>query len=65
MKNELEPCPFCGNEAEIVGYSDPHTSLYWPGCFTDGCPARRPSSVSRDQLFETKEEACKVWNDRN
>ena len=50
MKKELKPCPFCGGEAEIVGYT-----IFWATC-------KECTAETKD--FDTKEEAIEAWNRR-
>lgn len=52
MKEELKPCPFCGEDnLEIIVYS--------LGCFVL-CPGCGVATVNRP----TKKEAADVWNRR-
>ena len=47
----IKPCPFCGGEAEMMGYK-----RYWVACME--CGAERAGA------HETKAEAIKTWNTR-
>lgn len=54
-KIKLEPCPFCGGEAQI---RHPHvmmTPFYWVECKKCEC---------QSNTYTTKETAAKAWNRR-
>ncbi len=48
--DRLKRCPFCGGEAEIVGYT-----IFWVTC-------KECTAETKD--FDTKEEAIEAWNRR-
>lgn len=52
-KQELKPCPFCGNEAELTHYE---VDGYLPHC------TRCDGMI--EHWFSEKEEAIKAWNKR-
>ena len=55
--NELDPCPFCGGEAELH-YSDLFKGqiYYWIGCTECG--------IEQGYSCNTAEEAIELWNTR-
>ena len=61
----LKPCPFCGGEAAYVHQEYDYTNKeqidkHWVGCDNgENCPC-----VCYTGLFDTKEEAIKLWNTR-
>lgn len=53
---ELKPCPFCGEKAEIMEYSD----RFQCGCKDEDCIAW----VEEMRVYLTRSEAIKDWNTR-
>ena len=53
MTENLKRCPFCGNEAEIIGYDD---GMYQ-------CVCRNCESV-QGGFYDFPEEAAYAWNSR-
>jgi hypothetical protein len=51
-KNELEPCPFCGENPELIG-----GSFYWVRCSNFKCKVYPSTSLKKG-----KEKAIKEWN---
>ena len=51
MNEELKPCPFCGNEAEMLNYSENEWLVHCPAC-----------SGMVERWRETEEEAVEQWN---
>ena len=59
--NELKPCPFCGG-TNIKLYSFESTDLHG---FIHVCQYKGDGMVKvESRLFDTEEEAIKVWNRR-
>lgn len=54
----LEPCPFCGGEAETMG-SD-YFAIYAAACKDKDCIG----FYCRDMNFKTIDEAVEAWNRR-
>lgn len=60
---ELKPCPFCGNEAEIIHEpmfgSDNPAEYYKIRCKGDDCAMGSP-----DALFDSSDQIIEEWNIR-
>lgn len=56
-KPALLPCPFCGNQPEIMNIGDARKGLMLE-CITDGCVKPHVSCHRHDR-------AIKKWNTRN
>lgn len=52
-ETKLKPCPFCGDEAEII----PHTSQFSIRCTNSNC-------ILKKFWYKTVDEAVKMWNGR-
>lgn len=60
MKIELKPCPFCGEEATLQRYFDPHEDIaFYVACSGESCEV---SPMTND--FRTEQEAIEAWNHR-
>ena len=57
-REELKPCPFCGSEAKIEGYS-PLEGYY---LYNVGCNQCEFSPFTMD--YSKKQEAITAWNTR-
>lgn len=55
-KEELRPCPFCGDEAVIFSVEE---GVYCVSCTSDSCIANVAT-----QTFSSEEEAIAAWNRR-
>lgn len=55
---ELEPCPFCGGEANIVG--KPYEAKFCVGCGDDSCLG----FSGLGWLYDSEQEAAEAWNRR-
>lgn len=53
MNEKLKPCPFCGNEAEMLNYSENEWLVHFPSC-----------SGMVERWRETDVEAIDQWNRR-
>lgn len=54
MTEELKRCPFCGGEAEIIGYDN---GTYRCVCLNCVC--------AQDMFFDSPEESAEEWNNRS
>ena len=60
IKEDLKPCPFCGQEAYVKNFSALSGSPAWVVfCQTKPCFGH-----SSSQAFATKERAAEAWNTR-
>jgi Lar family restriction alleviation protein len=55
MSEALKPCPFCGGEARVVSYGDPHESPPLVVVMCDECEATTGDGIAR-------ESAIAAWN---
>lgn len=55
----LEPCPFCGGEAEVIR----NDIGVFVGCFHEDCPIGPATSTYVDG-YSTEAEAIRAWNTR-
>lgn len=60
MSEELKPCPFCGDDAEIMIKDGSHAKAYDIKCMNDCCYL----AYGAYWFFDTKEEAIQAWNKR-
>lgn len=54
---KLKPCPFCGGEGFLYDF---HGTDYRVECINNFCPA----SYMIGAVFDSADEAIKVWNTR-
>ena len=55
--NELKPCPFCGNKAEIINTGNHFPRVFYRIVCYSFC-------TMQGKLYDTKEEAVEAWNRR-
>lgn len=61
MREELKPCPFCGDTYIQIYATNSHSRGHFAiGCNTVDCIGLHCES----KLFKTKDEAIKSWNRR-
>jgi Lar family restriction alleviation protein len=58
--NKMEPCPFCGGEAEYEFLTDGKKDSHHVGCINEHCPVEFAAAIS----FRDKETAIEAWNTR-
>lgn len=56
---ELKPCPFCGEEPEIVSYISYHKTVYKVRCNNRDCPI-----IAATLDYISIEDAIEAWNRR-
>lgn len=61
MSEQLKPCPFCGEPADIDGKPGATGEQYWPLCVNDECVIYAADLFN---TFATRREAIAAWNRR-